>query len=148
VLLQQEADRLVAAPKFLILRPHRGTSSIANGIDFKLGIDLVYQVFTTDLSRSFYLDLTRPKRNPKLQLRASMEVLVRLNVRGSSHRNPDGTRLGGTHIHLYRQGEDDDWAYTLNPADFSNPADPLTALSEFCVYCNIDSTPLAGKVHV
>jgi hypothetical protein len=129
VLLQHEADQQIAAAKFLVLRPHRGTTSISNAIDFRIGIDLVYQVFTTDLSRSFYMDLTRPPRNPqklKVQLRAStMEILVRLNVSGASHRNPDGTRLGGTHVHLYRQGEDDDWAYSLSPADFSNPSDPL-----------------------
>jgi hypothetical protein len=77
-----------------------------------------------------------------------MEILVRLDVSGAAHRNPDGTRLGGTHIHLYRQREDDDWAYALSPADFSNPSDPHTTFLEFCLYCHIDTVPLTGRVHV
>jgi hypothetical protein len=152
VRLQHEANQQIVAVKFLILRPHHGTTSIANRIDFRIGIDLIYQVFMADLSRSFYMDLRRPPRNLqklKLQLRTStMEILVRLNVSGASHRNQDGTRLGGTHIHLYRQGEDDDWAYSLNPADFSNPGDPRTTFLEFCRYCHIDTMRLVGRVHV
>ena len=152
MLLQRDADQQIAAAKFVVLRPHHGTTSITNGIDFRTGINLIYLEFSTDLSRSFYMDLTRPPRNVqklKLQLRAStMEILVRLNVSGAAHRNPDRTRLGGTHIHLYRQGEGDDWAYSLSPADFFNPAGPLTTFLEFCRYCHIDTVPLAGRVSV
>jgi hypothetical protein len=135
-----------------MLEPFRGTSSLSDAIDLRPGGDFVYQAFSSDLRDSFYLDLARPSLKPqklKLQLRASsMDILVRLDVNGSPHKNPDGHRLGGTHLHLYREGAGDDWAFLLDAGAFSNPNDPLRAFFDFCGYCRIDVTSLMGWVRV
>jgi hypothetical protein len=105
-----------------------------------------------DLNDSFYLDLTRPRLRPqklKIQLRASsMDILIRLDINGAPHKNPDGTRLGGTHLHLYREGAGDDWAIVLDPGKFLNPNDAHMAFLDFCGYCRIDVTSLMGRVRV
>jgi hypothetical protein len=141
LLKQSEADRQVSVPKIVVPKPLQGHSALSTVIDFRAGTDLVYPLYSTDLLESFYLDLYRPTKNPaklKVQLRAiSNDILVRLDVNGSPHRNPDHVRKGKTHLHTYREGDGDDWAETLDPALFSNPNDPARAFADFCRYCNI-----------
>ena len=141
MLKQREADLQVSVPKIIVTKPLQGHSALSNVIDFRAGADLVYALYSTDLRESFYLDLYRPTKNPaklKVQLRAvSDDILVRLDVNGSPHTNPDRVRKGKTHLHTYREGDGDDWAETLDPALFSSPNDPVTAFTDFCRYCNI-----------
>lgn len=59
--------------------------------------------------------------------------LLRLCVNGTPHVNPDGERIGGTHWHVYREGEDDCNAY---PADVASPdfvSDTILLLDRFHV---------------
>ena len=64
-------------------------------------------------------------------------VLVRLDIDGSPHTNPDGIILAGTHIHLYREGYEAKWAYPLDPSVFRDPGDMVVAFEDFCNYCHI-----------
>lgn len=50
--------------------------------------------------------------------------------------------VGGTHLHLFREGYEDKWAYPLDSAEFTNPSDIQQTFREFCGYCHIDSIPL------
>lgn len=68
-------------------------------------------------------------------------VLVRLDIDGAPHTNPDGTRLEGTHIHLYRENFEDKWAFPVDSEQFPNPLDIQHALEDFCRYCNIRNAP-------
>ena len=59
--------------------------------------------------------------------------LLRLCVNGSTHTNPDGERISGTHWHIYREGEDD-WnaeAADIGSPDFVN--DTIRLLDRFNV---------------
>lgn len=44
--------------------------------------------------------------------------LLRLCVNGSTHTNPDGERISGTHWHIYKEGEDD---WNAQTADIESP---------------------------
>jgi hypothetical protein len=68
-------------------------------------------------------------------------VLVRLCVNGPAHRNPDGHRLGKTHLHLYREGYHDKYAIPV-PDTFLDLNDQSRVLQDFCVYCNITRQPI------
>ena len=68
-------------------------------------------------------------------------VLVRLDVDGAPHTNPDGERLSGTHLHLFREGYDDRWAYPVDVNTFTLLSDPGTTFQEFCAFCKIESPP-------
>lgn len=59
--------------------------------------------------------------------------LIRLCVNGSTHTNPDGTRIGGTHWHIYREGFDDSFAVAanINSPDFVR--DTILLLDKFNV---------------
>jgi hypothetical protein len=68
-------------------------------------------------------------------------VLVRLDLAGPTHRNPDGEEVPCPHLHLYREGYGDKWAKPL-PADiFSAPTDLWATLQAFQVFCNITQPP-------
>lgn len=62
-------------------------------------------------------------------------------IYGSPHTNPDGQILDGTHLHLYREGFDDKWAYTVDPELFHDVEDAGTAFKDFCRYCHIEEIP-------
>src|SRR5260370_38109312 len=109
MLTQGEADKLIAIRK-LWVSPET--------ISLPPGSDLTYELVSDDKQEQFLLDLWRGTlrlSKLKFQNRArQVVILVRLDVDGAPHTNPDGQRLGGTHIHIYREGYDDRWAYTLD----------------------------------
>jgi hypothetical protein len=53
---------------------------------------------------------------------AVIEILLRLDIDGPPHQNPDGVDVPCPHLHVYREGYGAKWAMPL-PADFTNPSD-------------------------
>src|SRR5205814_10608034 len=118
MLTQSEADKLTAIEK-LFVKPET--------ISLPPGSDLTHELVSNDKQEQFLLDLWRGTfrlSKLKFQNRArQVIVLVRLDVDGAPHTNPDGQKLGGTHIHYYREGYDDRWALPLDLTVFSDTAD-------------------------
>ena len=52
-----------------------------------------------------------------------------------------GMSVGGTHLHLYREGYEDKWAYPVDRNRFRNPGNIWQAFEDFCQYCNIRGVP-------
>lgn len=84
----------------------------------------------------------------KLQNRArSVEILVRIDVNGSPHKNPDGLVIPCPHIHIYKEGYNDKWAYPLDDYPFQDPLDIFLTFQDFADFCNILEYPdLQGKL--
>lgn len=138
MLSQAEADALLgAAKRFVSPRVIR----LAPGADATH--DLVGTHDGAD--ETFLLDLWRGvKKAAKLKYQTrgrKVIVLARIDIAGAPHTNPDGTRIDGTHLHVYREGYDDRWAFPLEAQRFTDPADPETALLDFCRFCNIVDAP-------
>ena len=112
-LTQEEADNLLAQHKKYIRHepvfwPNPGA---------KVTVDLL----SLDEREAFLLDVSRASIKLErlvLQLRARLVtvVLVRLDLNGAGHRNPDDAELPCPHIHLYREGYHDKWAFHV-PSD-------------------------------
>lgn len=64
-----------------------------------------------------------------------------LDIDGAPHTNPDGERISGTHLHLFKEGYEDRWAYPVDPNIFTLLSDPGTIFQEFCTFCKIESPP-------
>ncbi|HEY0349410.1 MAG TPA: hypothetical protein VGC60_14770 [Pyrinomonadaceae bacterium] len=139
MLTQLEADKLVAIEKLFVK---------SETISLPPSSDLTYELVSNDKQEQFLLDLWRGTfrlSKLKFQNRArQVIVLVRLDVDGAPHTNPDGQRLGGTHIHYYREGYDDRWALPLDLTVFSDTADIALTLEQFCVHCNIEKPSYQG----
>ena len=69
-------------------------------------------------------------------------ILVRLDLNGAPHRNPNGDEISGTHIHIYKEGFNDKIAEEL-PEEFKDIKynDIKEFLKTFLQYCNIDGIP-------
>ena len=67
-------------------------------------------------------------------------MLARLDINGSPHRNPDGTRLGGSHLHVYKEDFDDTYALAL-PERFARCKSAHEYLDEFMDWCNVTVKP-------
>jgi hypothetical protein len=136
-LTRAEADALIAMEK------HRTSEERS---DFpKDGQSLTLLLRSPDRRENFLLDLSRGRidlRKVKLQNRGrQVVVLVRLDLGGAPHRNPDGEEVPAPHLHLYREGYGDKWAFPI-PADrFRNPVDVWTAYGNFLLYCNVTQPP-------
>lgn len=68
-------------------------------------------------------------------------ILAKLDFGGASHRNPDGEEIGSSHLHLYREGFGDKWAFPVPPDSFSNLDDPWLTFTDFMRFCNIIQPP-------
>jgi hypothetical protein len=72
-------------------------------------------------------------------------ILIRLDLGEKTHRNPDGQIVGAPHIHLYREGYADKWAFTLPAGLFQNIGDKWQSLQDFMNYCNISQPPFIER---
>lgn len=136
-LTQAEANALIAMEK------HRANEERS---DFLMGgQSVVIPLQSRDRREQFLLDLSRGRIDllkVKLQNRArQVVVLVRLDLGGAPHRNPDDEEIATPHLHVYREGFGDKWAIPV-PADrFRNPADTWATLEDFLKFCNVTQPP-------
>jgi len=137
---QAEADALIAMEK------HR--------IDDQLwdypepGGSIHIPLISSNGRENFHLDMSRSNINlmkGTYQNRSrQIVVLVRLDFGGQPHRNPDGEEVSSPHIHIYREGYSDKWAFPISNADFTDLTDSWQMLKDFMRYCNITRPP---KIH-
>jgi hypothetical protein len=123
---QAEADALIAMEKRFI-QTDDWTFPAA-------GDRLALELTSLDKRENFVLDITR------LQIRLTARqaiLLMRLDLDGPVHRNPDGQEVPCPHLHIYREGFADKWALAA-PADrYANPADLFLTCEAFMQHCNI-----------
>ena len=104
---------------------------------------------STDRREQFLLDLRRARidlRKGTYQNRGrQVMILARLDFGGAPHRNPDGEEIGSPHLHLYREGYGDKWAYPVPSSDFPNLDDPWLTLADFMRFCNIVQPPVIRR---
>ena len=141
MLTQVEADTLLATGKLFV-------DEVT--IYFSPGLDETHELTSDDGNERFLLDLWRGTiRLSKLKYQNRCRgaiILARLDIDGAPHTNPDGAQLSGTHLHLYREGYEDKWAFPLDPHKFTAKADPGKTFAEFCSFCNIQQPPTQGSL--
>ena len=130
ILTQAEADVLIAMEKH---RSDEGRRDFPMG-----GQSLSLPLHSADRHENFLLDLRRGHidlQKIKMQNRGrQVVVLVRLDLGGAPHRNPDDEEIPAPHL-------GDKWAVPL-PADrFRNPANMWATFEDFLRFCNITQPP-------
>ena len=135
---QKEADALLAMEK-------RCTDS--NILHYSgLGGKVIAPLVSVDGNERFFLDIWRSKialSKGTYQNRGRKTlILARLDYGGAPHRNPDGEEIDIPHLHLYKEGFGDKWAFPVPSDKFSNPSDPRLMLEDFMQYCNIINQPI------
>ena len=109
------------------------------------GVRIAIPLVSRNGRERFLLDLYRGRidiAKVTYQNRARKRlVLVRLDLGGRPHRNPDGSRIGSPHIHLYREGYEDKWAFPVPGPQFADLSDAWRTLEDFMRYCNVVDPP-------
>lgn len=140
-LSQEEADYLITIEKL------SNNQSYINLPDLRGTVDILFydyykkEEFIISYNRH-YINLS--KRNHHLRCRKSIG-LVRLDLDGPPHRNPDGIEIRPRHLHLYREGYALKWAYEVPKKSFSNLDDSFVTLQDFLKYCNVQDMPNITK---
>jgi hypothetical protein len=141
MLTQAEADGLIAMRKRRIddrIWQYRG-----------LGGSVTVPLESIDGREDFLLDVHRARIDlvkGAYQNRARhVVVLVRLDFGGKPHLKPDGEEIASPHLHLYREGFGDKWAFPV-PADrFPDILDAWLTLHDFMQFCNIVEQPTFSR---
>ena len=68
-------------------------------------------------------------------------ILARLCLSGAPHRNPDGGEFPAPHLHVYREGYADKWAFHAPDYEFGNTSDSWQTLQDFMMYCHVVEPP-------
>ena len=140
-LAQAEADALLAMEK------RRADTTERDYPD--LGGRVTAPVVSVGDREQFFLDLWRARidlRKGTYQSRGrQVAILARLDFGGPPHRNPDGEEVGSPHLHLYREGFGDKWAFPVPPDRFPNLGDPWLTLEDFMRFCNITEAPIIRR---
>lgn len=104
---------------------------------------------STDRREEFCISFTRSaimleKRNHHLRGRRVIGLL-RLDLDGPGHRNPDGGEIGPRHLHVYRKGYGLKYAIEVPEGRFRNLDDHIVTLEDFFRYCHIVTPPPIKK---
>lgn len=99
-----------------------------------------------DRRESFVLDVNRRGRMRLAKCTyqeryAITTVLVRLDVGGPPHTNPDGRYVPCPHLHVYRDGYDDKWAEPPPSGVFTDTTNLSATLGHFLAFCNVSDVP-------
>lgn len=140
-LSQSEADAFIAMEK------HRLSD---DALQFPTdGQSLAVPLQSPDKREQFVLDLSRGRidvKKVKMQNRArQVVVLVRLDLSGAPHRNPDDVDVPTPHLHVYREGYGDKWAIPLPSDLFRNSNDAWEIFEDFLRFCNITKPPFIQR---
>ena len=140
-LTQAEADALLEMEK---RRANEDASDYP-----ALGGRLTVSLVSLDRREDFLLDIGRGKislSKVTYQHRArTVVILVRLDMNGARHCNPDGEELDTPHLHLFREGYGDKWAIAARLEAFPNLQDIWAALQDFMRYCHVVEPPHIRK---
>ena len=134
---QGEADALIAMEKHCA----DDSSYEFPGPGERLAIPLI----SFDRRETFVVDVTRSQiklLKATYQTRARQAtILMRLDLDGPPHRNPDGEEVPCPHLHIYREGFADKWAH---PAPIEKYPDTSNLFSTFQIFmqdCNVTLPP-------
>ncbi len=136
-LTQAEADALIGMEK------HRTDDQQHDFPSF--GQSLVLSLQSPDKREVFFLDISQGRIDllkVKYQNRArQVVVLVRFDLAGAPHRNPNGEEIPCPHLHVYREGYGDKWAMHPPAEHFDSTSDVWAILQDFMRFCNITYPP-------
>ena len=140
-LTQAEAQALIDMEKRRVDETRYRTPHIVGKVEIPL--------VSADEAERFILDLNRRRidlRKVTYQSRARVAVvLVRLDLGGGVHRNPDDAEIACPHLHVYREGCGTQWAVPVPPNRFRDLPDLWKSFEDFMAYCNITKPPRVEK---
>ncbi|WP_159727649.1 hypothetical protein [Methylosinus sp. Ce-a6] len=136
-LSQAEADALLAIAKRALSNAPVRFPDPGNKISVELQSWNEKERFLLDVNRS-YVSLSKITYQTRGRV---VIILARLDIDGPPHRNPDDTEVGGSHLHLYREGYADKWAFAVPMEQFRDISKRWETFEDFMKYCGVSEPP-------
>lgn len=136
-LSQAEADLLLAHEKEAVEEEAYEYPDLGGAIRVPLQSLDGREQFSLDVSRS---EINLSKGTCQNRGRVTV-VLARLDFGGPPHRNPDDEEIPCPHLHVYKEGFGDKWAFKVPVGVFSDLTDPWKSLHDFMRFCNVTKAP-------
>lgn len=134
---QAEADALIAMEKrclekksWLFPEPGGRLSIALTSADKRENFILDVNRFEIKLTKATYQNRGR-----------QAIILMRLDLDGPPHRNPDDQEIQCPHLHVYREGYGDKWAFAAPIDRYPNVQDLFSTFDAFMRHCNITEPP-------
>jgi hypothetical protein len=140
-LAQNEADSLISMEKYRISDDVWTYPGSGGSVCIPLTSEDKRENFLLDISRT-KIDLLKGTYQNRAR---NVVVLVRLDFGGRPHRNPDDIEVSSPHLHIYREGYSDKWAFPVPSNRFSNISDLWQTLEDFMIFCNIIEQPVIDR---
>lgn len=141
-IIQAEADALIAMEKRCADEQQQWLFPVP-------GDRIAIALTSMDKRENFMLDVTRAQiklTKATYQNRArQVLVLMRLDLDGPPHRNPDGADVPCPHLHIYREGYGDKWAIAAPLERYINTLDLFLTFEAFMAHCNVTGCPRIDK---
>jgi hypothetical protein len=138
---QKEIDMLFELPKTKVDETIYDYPPLGGNISIPLVSKDKRENFILDISRSC-INLQRGKYQNRSRI---VVVLARLDFGGPAHMNPDEKIILCPHLHLYREGYGDKWAYPIPLDEFSDITNLSQTLDDFMRFCHIIEPPNIRK---
>lgn len=138
-LSDQEVNLIINELKLLLERLDMNLLSSPFG-----RISTTHPILSQSNDIKFKIDIYRGNREPgrftiNLRFEETNDCLVRLDVEGGFHPNPDGSYSPNSHIHIYHNDYDkkDSYAYPIDLSEFPQIENLYNATVSFLDYANI-----------
>lgn len=109
------------------------------------GKKLIIPCYSLDDKEQFEININTSKikieKVTYQQLYCDKTILYRIDNDGPRHQNPDGEFIDCPHIHIYKDGYGDKWAYPLAEYISTNSNDILVLFKSFLSYINVIDVP-------
>src|SRR5262249_31185689 len=136
-LTQADADALLAMEKHRAVDDPYDYPGLGGSLRIPLASPDKRELFTLDVSRS-QINLAKGTYQNRAR---GVVILARLDFGGPPHRNPDDAEIPCPHLHLYKEGYGDRWAFPIPAASFSNIGDRWQTLVDFLRFINVTVAP-------
>jgi hypothetical protein len=134
MLTQSEVDTLLNMLKRLV---NEGTVNFPTPDGWKT-LDVVSEngkeKFLIDINRKGKINLSKCTYQNRYR---NYIILLRLDVGGPDHTNPDGEIIPTPHLHIYKENFNDTWAIPLPKELFTDTGNLIKTFIEFLEYCKI-----------
>ncbi len=137
-LTQAEADSLIAMEKHRVSDEQFSFPVPGGRLAIPLQSPDRRELFTMDVTRSG-IKLTKATFQNRGR---KVVVLLRLDIDGALHRNPDGVEVPCPHLYVYREGYADKWAVPAPPGLVAVDGSLHSTVGMFMQRCNVTQVPI------
>lgn len=138
LITQDEFDHLMALEKVALQSVSYKYPDLGGTLTVPLESVSRDERFTMNIGRG-YVKVSKVSFHKRVR---SSIGLVRVDLDGSPHKNPDGQLIDCPHIHLYREGYELKWAEPLPTEHFKQSADAMVVFDELLNFCNVTRKPI------